>query len=234
MRSKSSIFYCEVPNAKAVLEGSNMWDVIYPHCNYFTAQALANTLRACHFRVLRLATTFEDQFLSAEAAPATPDGVRKPSGAVDGAAESLEMLQRFGVRFRHAVAQWAAWLEAAVTNGRRLAVWGIGAKAVTFLNTVPGANRIPCLVDTNPRKQGTFVPGTGQQVGQVASLAVHRPDVVVLLNPAYRQEVTQAFADLCPEAEMWTCVDGLPSLAERSRFSPGEFLYESGVRQSAY
>jgi hypothetical protein len=234
MSSLSPVFYCEVPNAKAVLAGSGIWDIIYPHCNYFTAHALANTLSACQFRVLRLTTSFEDQYLSAEAVPASGGEVRNGVGELEGASTALQMLQQFSVRFHHAVEQWAAWIERALMKNQRLALWGIGAKAVTFLNTTPGAQNIPYLVDANPRKHGTFVPGTGQQVGDVASLAVHRPDAVILLNGAYQNEVSHALVELCPEAEVWICVDGLPSLADRSRLSREGSQNESGIRQPAY
>ena len=52
-----------------------------------------------------------------------------------------------------------------------------------------GADRVEQVVDINPHKQGMHVPGTGQQIVAPAALRVRPPDLVVLMNPVYRQEV---------------------------------------------
>ena len=45
------------------------------------------------------------------------------------------------------------------------------------------------IVDINPRKQGRFVAGTGQQIVAPEALLESRPDVVIVINPVYRDEV---------------------------------------------
>ena len=42
-------------------------------------------------------------------------------------------------------------------------MWGAGARGVTLLNML-NDSRIEYAVDINPRKQGKYVPGTGQQI----------------------------------------------------------------------
>ena len=67
-------------------------------------------------------------------------------------------------------------------------IWGAGTKGVTFLNAV-GESGIEYAVDLNPRKHLSFIPGTGQQVVSPSFLREYRPDVVLVMNPIYRDEI---------------------------------------------
>ena len=76
---------------------------------------------------------------------------------------------------------------------------------------VPGAERIDTVVDLNPRKNGMFIPCTGQRIVGPVSLMEYQPDTVILLNPAYQNEVRQSLAEVAPGAKMWMNTDGMPS-----------------------
>ena len=76
------------------------------------------------------------------------------------------------------------------SSHKTVAFWGAGSKGVTFLNLVPGARSIRPVVDLNPRKQGMFVAGTGQLIVSPEALADYSPEIVIVLNPAYRSEIT--------------------------------------------
>jgi hypothetical protein len=71
----------------------------------------------------------------------------------------------------------------------RVAIWGAGAKGVTFAGLVdPEAELIDCVVDLNPRKQGCFIPGTGHPIVGPDELASRGVSTAVLMNPNYRRE----------------------------------------------
>jgi hypothetical protein len=82
----------------------------------------------------------------------------------------------------------------------------MGSKGVMFLNAVPGAASIEALVDINPRKQGRYVAGTGQRIAAPHELAERDADVVIIMNPLYRQEIAGSLdalgvhADVIPAA----------------------------------
>ena len=61
---------------------------------------------------------------------------------------------------------------------------------------VPGANHIARIVDINPSKQGKFVAGTGQKIVPPESLQDEPPQVVILMNPLYVEEVRSTLASL--------------------------------------
>jgi hypothetical protein len=78
-------------------------------------------------------------------------------------------------------------------NKRHIIVWGAGAKAVTFLNIIdPAGALITHVVDVNPRKAGRFIGGSGQQIVDPSAVSELRPEVVILMNPIYRNEIASA------------------------------------------
>jgi SAM-dependent methyltransferase len=214
--SPRSIFYCETPNAAAVLTGSSLWDVIYPHCSYFTPVSLKRALEQTGFEVLRIAPSFDNQFLGIDAIH-NQSRLCPPADSIE--LQELKMLSEavnlFADRFRKAMAMWAGMIEKTVLKGGRIALWGAGAKAVTFLNMVPGAARIGAVVDLNPRKQGSYIPCTAQIIASPAILADYRPDAVILLNSAYESEVREELAQIAPGVALWLSQDGFPAPVEQ-------------------
>ena len=75
-------------------------------------------------------------------------------------------------------------------------LWGGGSKAVAFLTTLGVTNEIAYAVDINPRRSGTFLAGGGQQIVAPEFLRDYRPDVVIIMNPIYRDEIQAALADM--------------------------------------
>ena len=70
-------------------------------------------------------------------------------------------------------------------------LWGGGSKAGAFLTTL-GVNdaAVAYAVDVNPRRHGTFIAGTGQQIVAPAFLEAYRPEVVLVMSPIYLPEIT--------------------------------------------
>jgi len=77
-----------------------------------------------------------------------------------------------------------------------VALWGAGSKGVAFLNAVPAAREIAAVVDVNRRKHGLHVPGSGQQVVAPERLRDDPPDLVIAMNPLYRDEIAALLRDL--------------------------------------
>jgi hypothetical protein len=48
---------------------------------------------------------------------------------------------------------------------------------------------VPLVVDVNPRKQNTFLPGTAQRIVGPDALNGYKPDVVIVMNPIYSDEI---------------------------------------------
>lgn len=63
------IYYLEVPNALFTIRDLSIWDLIYEHCQYFTAGSFSELARRAGLQLISLTESFGGQFLSLEAAP---------------------------------------------------------------------------------------------------------------------------------------------------------------------
>ena len=184
VRAPHARVFFETPCVDWILRKQVLWDFFYEHCSLFSASSLRLAFEASGFAVEHVAHVFGGQYLWLEARPRERASVRTGFSA----AATAGLAQAYGARehqLRHA---WLARLEALAARGK-LALWGAGAKGVTFANLVdPECTLLDCLVDINPNKQGGFVPGSGHPIVAPGLLSQRRVRNVVLMNPNYRQE----------------------------------------------
>jgi hypothetical protein len=103
------------------------------------------------------------------------------------------LCKTIGPAFKASTARWTDYFAQQQLNKRRIIVWGAGAKTVTFLNIVdPTGAVITHVVDVNLRKAGRFIGGSGQQIVEPSAVRELRPEVVILMNPIYRNEIASA------------------------------------------
>jgi ABC-type hemin transport system substrate-binding protein len=60
---------------------------------------------------------------------------------------------------------------------------------VAYLTALGLTDEIECAVDINPHKAGKFMAGTGHRIVLPEALVEIRPDVVVVMNPIYCEEI---------------------------------------------
>ncbi len=72
-------------------------------------------------------------------------------------------------------------MDALAASGDRVAIWGGTGKAAAFIHQFGAdAARFPLVVDSDPDKAGTFVPGTGQEIVFRDVLRTSPVDVVII------------------------------------------------------
>jgi 2-polyprenyl-3-methyl-5-hydroxy-6-metoxy-1,4-benzoquinol methylase len=188
-RVDTHVFF-EVPNATQIFRRLFVWDIIYEHCSYFTSLSLARTLSSSGFRVCELTEEFEGQFLCVHARPGdqgAPHPDQEHPGEVNRVASDIAS---FAANYQSKVEKCRYKLEQVECRGQLAVVWGAGSKGVSFLNALKEL-QIEFVVDINPRKQGMYIPGTGQQIVRPEFLRDYQPDVIVVMNPIYRREIRQ-------------------------------------------
>jgi hypothetical protein len=200
--------FFEVPDARFTLEGLGIWDLIYEHCGYFSPTSLREVFRRAGFRVQEVESAFGGQFLGLHAVPASEHEPEQARGGESSAAAGMAeadlgpLVGRFALAYRAKVARWQGRLEDLRQRGRRTLLWGAGSKGVSFVNTLKAGEAVAALIDLNPHKQGRFVPGTGHPVLAPATLKAEPPDVVIVLNPQYRDEIAADLKALGIRAEI--------------------------------
>lgn len=178
--------FFQVPNFARILAQRAFWDVYYEHCGYFSAASLAGLLERSGFAIDEVRTAYDDQYLAALVTVAEPVSVETRADGTEALAREVE---RFAAGVEDDRRRWRDWLEEEERRARRVAVWGGGSKAVAFLTALAADRQIAVVVDINPRKRDTFLPGTGHRVTTPEALSEGPPDTVILMNPIYRAEV---------------------------------------------
>lgn len=179
----------EVPDTLRILMHGCFWDFFHEHCSYFTDVSLRRGLGQAGFRVTDTRLEFSGQYLVAEALPA-----RDVDVGLDGQAV-FEAACRFADTVKPVLEGWSSRIEQWRREGRRWSIWGAGSKAAGFLATLDITDPVP-VVDINPKKQGSFIPVSGQPVIAPEQLRDAPPDVVVIMNAAYEREIAESLRSL--------------------------------------
>jgi len=200
-RLDAPVFF-EVPNMLYTLRELGIWDIIYEHVSYFSPRSLAAVFRNCGFEVEAVEQRYGGQFLSSEARPAEPQAadVVQPGGASDNLAA---LVSAFGEQYHRKREHWKRQLAQIAGPSQGIVLWGAGSKGVMFLNVIAAIDKIEYAVDSNPDKQGQFIPGSGQEIVSPAFLQRYKPDGVILMNPLYESEIRAVLAEMGLSPEIY-------------------------------
>lgn len=200
---KDTVVFFQVPDVKRILQELAFWDIYYEHCSYFSLGSLARLFRRCGFDVVNLAREYGDQYLMVEARPG--DGLGSAYLEQEEAPEELARDVKFFVEHcGHALDTWKRDLREIAQEGRRVVLWGGGSKAVAFLTTLGLEDAVEYVVDINPHKVGTHIAGTGQEIVAPAFLQELQPQIVVVMNPIYREEIGRDLEGMGLNVELMT------------------------------
>lgn len=184
--------FFEVPTIEWILENACFWDFFYEHCCYFSPSSLTFAFESAGYAVQAVTPAFGGQYLWLEAharpigEPAAPRFAREALAAVHTFANRVET-ETSALR-QHVIEQ-------AADGG--LSIWGAGAKGVTLLNLIdPDAQLVRYVIDINPNKQGSFIPGTGHRIVGPELLATEPVHHILGMNPIYRDEIEASVASL--------------------------------------
>lgn len=180
-----SVTFVEVPDTARILHEGAFWDVYYEHAAYFTVESLTRLFHTCGFGRVAVRRGYADQYLLLEAfADRDPTADREQGpAAVVGAANA------FASAARASIDEWNRRLRRISLDGERAVIWGASSKAVGFLTALELGSALQFAVDINPMKHGQFLPGCGQEIVPPSFLTEYRPDVVIVMNPVYRDEI---------------------------------------------
>ena len=197
---EDTIVFFQIPEVTRILRDCAFEDIYYEHCSYFSPGSLARLFRNKGFRVLDIETEYGGQYLTIEARPG--HGVTQPELPQENDLEELKRsVATFPRRCEEKFALWRERLANYSAGNRKVVLWGSGSKGVSFLTTLDVGDAIEYVVDINPYRQGYYMSGTGQQIVAPEFLRDYRPDVVIVMNAIYCEEIGKALnaMDLNPE-----------------------------------
>lgn len=195
-RRHVNVFF-ELPDMERVLQQGAFWDIYYEHCTYFTRGSLARLFRSAGFDIHRLYKAYDDQYLMLEAQPAP-----RATDAMLPQENDLATVTSLVARFERQVSERLQSLTDALARhraqGHRLAIWGSGSKCVSLISSLGLAKglgpELVAVVDINPHKHGKFLAGSGLEIVSPDALRSLRPEVVLVMNSIYSEEIRHDLA----------------------------------------
>lgn len=191
----SVIVFFQVPDVRRILKEVAFWDVYYEHCSYFSHGSLARLFRKCGFAVVDVWKDYSDQYLMIEARPNNP-GCVAPSAKEETPRELARDVIHFAENWNYQLDSWKQFLQDIKRSGRRAVIWGSGSKGVSFLTTLDVRDEIDYVVDINPYRQGTYIAGTGQKIVGQDFLMQYDPDLIIVVNPIYCEEISETLSQM--------------------------------------
>jgi C-methyltransferase-like protein len=186
-RRHVNVFF-ELPDMERVLEHGVFWDIYYEHCTYFTRGSLARLFRDTGFDVMELYKAYGGQYLMLESRPAS--GPTRPRLKQENDLETVsQLVEGFAARVEERLGELGDIVNRARQAGQTIAIWGSGSKCVSLISSLRLGPELTAVVDINPHKHGKFLAGSGLEIVGPEALKGLRPDVVLLMNSIYTEEV---------------------------------------------
>lgn len=174
--------FLEVPCIETALRQRRTVDFFYEHPSHFTRHSLSRMLITCGAVIERMDYAYRAEVLWALASFSPR---RRHVRGVHRAAQFRAAASRNDRRVREALAALAS-------GGSSIAIWGGTGKAATFINRYRlDSQRFPLVVDSDPRKVGSFVPGMGQEIRPPEYLRDHPVDVIVIATQWRAPDIIQ-------------------------------------------
>ncbi len=167
---KRCVLFVEVPCIDRVFETGRLVDFFYEHVSHFTTESFL-TLMSRAGDVVEWAHGYDGEVVYALVELTLPSQLLDRS-------ESSAAFARTAKRHREFIRKQ---VDALASSEARVAVWGGTGKAAAFIHQFQlDRDRFPLVVDSDPDKVGSYVPGTGQEIMFRDELKTAAVDVVII------------------------------------------------------
>ncbi len=181
--SISTKIYFETPTVDWTLRNQIIFDFFYEHCSYFNLNSLSTAFQLSGFKINEAKTIFQGQYMWFEAIPANTKLIINKNPSI-----TPKLAKKFSIVEKNLVNQWKKKIRK-ITQNDKIAVWGAGAKGVTFCNLIdPEHKFFDFVIDLNPKKHKKFIPGSGHKIISYKEISKYKITKAILMNPNYFEE----------------------------------------------
>lgn len=173
---QAPLLYLEVPCVDNLLTSGRTVDLYYEHRSQFTTRSFTTMLERSGLEIESVRHGYGNEVVYALAR--VPP--RRSEVAIAREAAS------YAERTRAARATIRKQLDRLLAEGLSVAIWGGTGKSAAFINHYGlDSARFPTVVDSDPDKVGTHVPGAGQPI-QFRDALLAAPHDVIIIPPQWR------------------------------------------------
>lgn len=185
----------EVPNFDMIVQKGLFAEFIADHLLYFTQKTLCRFLESQGFDVLSCTPVWQEYILSAVVVKRAPTDLRFFSEFKSRISQSLHAyLDRF--------------------SAGKVAVWGAGHQALAVIALAEIAQRIVCVVDSAPFKQGKYTPASHLPIVAPEAIESYALEAIIVMAASYSDEVARIIRQRYPQIQSLAVLrdDGLEEL----------------------
>lgn len=192
------LLFFEVPNGEWILKEKNVWDFIYEHYSYFSLESLERLLNILGLESVETKPTFSNQYI--QSISKTNFGNLKESRRKNNSSNLRSEAVLFWDEVNEKILFWQEFLLS--NKDKKIVIWGAGSKGVMFLSLCDKLKQIKFAVDVNPIKQNNFIPLSGQRIVSVEYILDYKPDIVLIMNGIYEEEIKNIISKQGLEPEL--------------------------------
>lgn len=196
-----TVVFFQVPDVIRILDSIAFWDVYYEHCSYFSPESFTSLFRNSDFEVAAVKVGYDDQYLMLDATPIQVSAGNDQEDDIE-LDDIRKKAKFFRDNFQARLDTWRMKIKELLAGGSRIVIWGAGSKGVAFLTTLGVTDEIKYVVDINPRKHGTYLAGSGQEIVGPQFIREYQPDAVLVMNPIYLAEIGAMLEDFKVGADL--------------------------------
>jgi len=165
------LLFVEVPCIDRAIESSRLEDFYYEHNSHFSKASFTRFLKQINPNPLFIQTGYAQEVIFG-LSRFTP----QPTYL-----EHAESTLNFLKQSTHVQKNIHTLLNALQTQNLQVALWGGTGKGAAFMNSLNlDSTRFPLVIDSDPAKTGTYVPGTGQKIQAKNYLLEHPVDIILI------------------------------------------------------
>jgi 2-polyprenyl-3-methyl-5-hydroxy-6-metoxy-1,4-benzoquinol methylase len=162
------VILIEIPNGEKMLSELRYYDLFPDHLSYFTRESLTAAMLISGFKNVEIFYGMDNEFLYAFAENRSVDNT-----------ELKEIVSQINNDFKDLTAQH-----------KRIVIWGSGGKGIATLGSLDDASSLAYVVDSDPFKQGKYLPVSGLLVkAPEVFFADDSVDALIITNLAYTDEI---------------------------------------------
>ena len=179
--------FIEVPCIDRVLTTARTVDFYYEHNSNFTTGSLQRLLQRSATTVELVQRGFNEEVVYGLAR------FTRQQGQIAIAHEAMAFRSE-AIESRRSVQQA---LQTLADSGKTIAIWGGTGKAAAFINQYGlKPQQFPLVVDSDPEKAGTHVPGMGQEIRFRDYLVDHPVDIILIATQWRTPDIAEEI-ELC-------------------------------------
>jgi len=184
--------FLETPCVEWILENKIIYDLFYEHCSYFSQGSITKALNLAGFKVKSIQHKFGGQYMWVLASlnlPGNTDTAPVELGTTEDLTRLSHLANTYALEEKIILDKWYKKVQK-LTQREKIAVWGAGAKGVTFANAIDPKNQlIDAIIDVNQNKQGRYLPGTGHLIIPPEQITARKISTVIVMNDNYMDEI---------------------------------------------